>query len=165
MDPSDDHTMFHLPLPLDVAREVIAYARGRDVHVNVYLEDNLYMAEDTEPGRTYARIAGVDVHVVGDLHTFLTKPPTKLVLVSDERTTTAMVEELAKRVGRRAHITRSYPLFCEAIHPEVSKGRALTELAARLGIPNEQVMAIGDNWNDLEICGRRYAWPWRPAEE
>jgi hydroxymethylpyrimidine pyrophosphatase-like HAD family hydrolase len=33
----------------------------------------------------------------------------------------------------------------------VSKGAALKKLAARLGMEREEVMAIGDNWNDVEM--------------
>ena len=33
----------------------------------------------------------------------------------------------------------------------VSKGAALKKLAAHLGVDREEVMAIGDNWNDVEM--------------
>jgi len=33
----------------------------------------------------------------------------------------------------------------------VSKGRALERLAARLGVDRRETMAIGDNWNDVEM--------------
>lgn len=33
----------------------------------------------------------------------------------------------------------------------VSKGAALQNLAARLGVERKEVMAIGDNWNDVEM--------------
>jgi hypothetical protein len=33
----------------------------------------------------------------------------------------------------------------------VSKAKALESLAERLGVSREQTMAIGDNWNDLEM--------------
>ena len=33
----------------------------------------------------------------------------------------------------------------------VSKGAALKKLAARLGVERKEVMAIGDNWNDVEM--------------
>ena len=33
----------------------------------------------------------------------------------------------------------------------VSKGRALERLAARLGVDRKETMAIGDNWNDVEM--------------
>ena len=35
--------------------------------------------------------------------------------------------------------------------PEATKGRALAWRAAQLGIPREAVMAIGDNFNDMEM--------------
>jgi hypothetical protein len=33
----------------------------------------------------------------------------------------------------------------------VSKGAALKKLAAHLGVERNEVMAIGDNWNDVEM--------------
>ena len=39
----------------------------------------------------------------------------------------------------------------DLLPPGVSKGWALERLAARLGIDRRETMAIGDNWNDLEM--------------
>lgn len=39
----------------------------------------------------------------------------------------------------------------EMIHPSVSKGEALVELVRHLGISLDEVMAIGDNYNDLSM--------------
>lgn len=39
----------------------------------------------------------------------------------------------------------------DLLPPGVSKGWALEKLAARLGISRRETMAIGDNWNDLEM--------------
>jgi hydroxymethylpyrimidine pyrophosphatase-like HAD family hydrolase len=39
----------------------------------------------------------------------------------------------------------------DLLPPGVSKGWALERLAARLGIDRREVMAIGDNWNDVEM--------------
>ena len=70
---------------------------------------------------------------------------------------------------RQAEIAlKSSPLsrFCEAVRteypardlsivdllpPGVSKGWALERLAARLGIDRKETMAIGDNWNDVNM--------------
>jgi hypothetical protein len=35
--------------------------------------------------------------------------------------------------------------------PGVTKGWALQRLAARLGIDRQETMAIGDNWNDVDM--------------
>jgi Cof subfamily protein (haloacid dehalogenase superfamily) len=39
----------------------------------------------------------------------------------------------------------------DVLHPECSKGSSLEEWAALRGVPREEVMAIGDNHNDLEM--------------
>jgi Cof subfamily protein (haloacid dehalogenase superfamily) len=39
----------------------------------------------------------------------------------------------------------------DLLPPGVSKGRALERLAARLGVERKETMAIGDNWNDVEM--------------
>ena len=48
-----------------------------------------------------------------------------------------------------------YPLqnfsMLDVIHARCSKGTALAQLAGQLGITREQVMAIGDNFNDLDM--------------
>jgi hydroxymethylpyrimidine pyrophosphatase-like HAD family hydrolase len=39
----------------------------------------------------------------------------------------------------------------DLLPPGVSKGWALAKLAQRLGVDRKETMAIGDNWNDLEM--------------
>jgi len=39
----------------------------------------------------------------------------------------------------------------DLLPPGVSKGRALAQLAGRLGVDCKQTMAIGDNWNDVDM--------------
>ena len=39
----------------------------------------------------------------------------------------------------------------DLLPPGVSKGWALERLAARLGVDRKETMAIGDNWNDVDM--------------
>ena len=39
----------------------------------------------------------------------------------------------------------------DLLPPGISKGWALRRLAARIGVDRKEVMAIGDNWNDLDM--------------
>jgi hydroxymethylpyrimidine pyrophosphatase-like HAD family hydrolase len=48
-------------------------------------------------------------------------------------------------------VTISHPEYLEFTAPGVNKGTALRWLARRLKIPLGQVMAIGDQYNDLEM--------------
>ena len=53
--------------------------------------------------------------------------------------------------GDVARVTRSLDWFVEVVNPEVSKAAALAMAAARLGIAQTDVCAIGDNTNDEDM--------------
>ena len=48
-------------------------------------------------------------------------------------------------------ITISKPYFLEFMNKEVDKGASLTRLANILGVKIEEVIAIGDSYNDLTM--------------
>ena len=142
---------FHKPVPLGKARQVIEVVRQWGLHVNAYVDDELFVERVTPEAERYVRIARVPLHPVGDLLDFLASPPTKLVVVSDEATIDKAMRELRGKFGEALYITKSLPMFCEIAHPGVNKGTALAFLAGHLGIPREETVAIGDGLNDLEM--------------
>lgn len=48
-------------------------------------------------------------------------------------------------------ITSSGDINLEFNHPQAQKGVALKNLADRLNIPMEDIVAVGDNWNDVSM--------------
>lgn len=143
--------LFHRPVPLENARQIIQMARNWGLHVNVYVDDELYVARVTPEAKSYVRIAQVPVHPVGDLLEFLKSPPTKVVIVSDEATIDRVMGDLRKMFGQTLYVTKSLPMFCEIAHPGCNKGTALAFLAAHLGVSREETVAVGDGLNDLEM--------------
>jgi len=51
---------------------------------------------------------------------------------------------------RTEYLSRNLSIL-DLLPPGVSKGWALERLAARLGVDRKETMAIGDNWNDLDM--------------
>ena len=46
---------------------------------------------------------------------------------------------------------KSAPYYFEVLNKEASKGAAVANLAQHLGIDQDEIMAIGDNENDLSM--------------
>jgi len=61
----------------------------------------------------------------------------------------------AEFAGRMTVLRTEYPLrdlsIVDVLNQGCSKGHALERWAGHRGIPREQVMAIGDNYNDIEM--------------
>ncbi|BCV25761.1 Cof-type HAD-IIB family hydrolase [Gelria sp. Kuro-4] len=139
------------PLPLPAARIALDVAREHNIHVNLFLEDVLYVDRDDEWTERYRRSNGVTPHFVPDLAAVLTRAPNKVLLVAKAEKLAALRPELAARLGPAAHITSSKPTFIEVIHPQVSKKSGLAYLLSSFGIPAAEAVAVGDNYNDLEM--------------
>ncbi len=147
--------LLHKPLPLEVAVQVARWCQSERLTLNVYLDDELYVAQRNEAVRHYESIAGVEAQTAGDLVALLEETgagPTKLLVVSMEGADVQTIAaELERRFRSELHIAQSQGRFVEMTHPEATKGRALAWLAARLGIERGEVLAVGDSFNDVEM--------------
>lgn len=143
--------LYHRELPLFYAREIIKKARGYGFQINSYVNDNLYVEEDTHLSRDYGKKTGVKVHVVDDLLDFLTTEPTKLLLIGREEELDVMQQECRQLFGDAVYITKSKYYFLEFTHPEATKGHGLMAVARWMGVSTDDIMAIGDSYNDLEM--------------
>jgi Cof subfamily protein (haloacid dehalogenase superfamily) len=150
-EPESGRFLRHEPIPLALAREVIAAVQEEGVHLNCYVGDQLYVARLTPEASAYASFQHLHVHEVDDLLSWLEEPPTKLVAVGEPRRLDALEETMKAHFGGRAYISKSLPFFLEFASPEVTKASGLAFVAEHLGIAREHTVAFGDGENDVEL--------------
>lgn len=158
--------LLHRPLAAAAAREAIEWSRsiGLDPHVN-HLERFIIRADDPR-AEDYSAFLGGRAVVVPDLLAWLRRPVSKVIAVSDGPIDEPVLHIARERFAGRADVTISHPRFLEFLRPGVSKGAAVRWLARRAGVPAANVMAIGDQFNDLEMiagAGHGTAMPHAPA--
>jgi Cof subfamily protein (haloacid dehalogenase superfamily) len=150
-DPQTGEWLLHRPIDVPTALQVIADVRREGFHMNVYVDDMLYVEKPTPEARTYAEHARLEMHVVGNFDTWLTQPTTKIVIVGEPEPLDDLDDRLRARYGDRLFIAKSLPIFLEVASPGVSKGMALRFVCDRLGIDPAATVAFGDGANDLEL--------------
>ena len=159
--------LLHTPIQPAVAREIVQWTRehGLDPHVN-HLER--FILRDDDPGADdYSAFMGSRAELVPDLLEAITHPVTKVLAVGEPPVPVEAAPIARAHFAGREDVTISHPRFLEFIAPGVSKGRAVRWLARRLRIPLAATLAIGDQWNDLEMLaevGHGVAMPQAPAE-
>jgi Cof subfamily protein (haloacid dehalogenase superfamily) len=143
--------LYHHPLPAATAREAVAWtrARGFATHLN-HLERFIIPAGDPRTD-DYSAFLGARAEIVPDLERWIRHPVSKVLAVGEPGTPIALLETARAHFAGRAEVTVSHPEFLEFLAPGVSKGRAVAWLARRLGIPLEQTLAMGDQYNDFEM--------------
>ena len=150
-DPATGEFLLHVPIPLAAAREAMDAVLAAGLHLNCYVDDQLYVAELTPEARRYADFQHLDIHAVGDLRAWLDQDPTKLVAVGDPGALDALEQQLKPRFAGRLFISKSLPYFLEFAHPDVSKGSGLGFVADRVGFRPQETVACGDGENDREL--------------
>lgn len=143
--------LLHRPLEPEAAREAIRWSRsiGLDAHVN-HLERFIVRTDDPR-AEDYSAFLGGRAVLVDDLLAWLKKPVSKVIAVATEPIDEAVLHEARARFAGRADVTISHPRFLEFLRPGVTKGAALAWLARRARIPLSAALAVGDQFNDLEM--------------
>jgi Cof subfamily protein (haloacid dehalogenase superfamily) len=135
--------------------DVIDLAHASDWHMLVYVDDTVFIEEYRHARSFYSDLLGEDIRRVDDL-AFSAKTdgwqPAKFLIVgSDRAASDRMQRQMEERFGGLMHVVRSHDLFVEGNPLGVDKGDALRRLAHYLNVPQERVMAIGDQGNDAPM--------------
>ncbi len=149
-------TLYHKTIPSDLTHALVTETTERGLHLNVYVDDRLYVEKINDQARFYAQInMGLHIHEVGDMHAWLRDngdpEPTKLVIVTDAVQTDTVLSIFTDLYGEKLQVTKSHARFTEFTNHESSKGHALEFLANSCGVQRSEVMAIGDGHNDLSM--------------
>jgi hydroxymethylpyrimidine pyrophosphatase-like HAD family hydrolase len=99
----------------------------------------------------YRLFVGDRLRVVSDIVARSARPVTKVVAIGDGNHSLDVLDEGRAHFAGRAEVTLSHPRFLEFMASGVSKGQGVRWLARRAGVPLGQCLAIGDQYNDLEM--------------
>jgi Cof subfamily protein (haloacid dehalogenase superfamily) len=157
----------HTPLRADVAREIVSWTRsvGLDPHLN-HLERFIVRSDDPRAD-DYSAFMGSDADLAQDLLASIRHGVSKVMAAGEPPLPVDLLASARERFAGRADVTVSHPRFIEFVAPGVSKGRGVRWLARRHGIKLGAVLAVGDQWNDLEMLlevGHGAAMPTAPVE-
>jgi Cof subfamily protein (haloacid dehalogenase superfamily) len=153
-DPMDGQQLFRATMERSMVLQVVKLASARGWHLIVYIDDDVFLRERCYSHKFYLDLLGARLHQVDDLATIIKqypRDPAKFILVADKAKADLIQTEMNTRFGQQMGIIRSHDLFVEGNPLGVSKGDALRRLAEHLNIPQNQVMAIGDQENDASM--------------
>ena len=143
--------LYHRPLTPDVTVDIVRWCLEHDLtpHFN-YLEW-MIVGSTEERLDEYRLFVGDRLRLVPDVLARAARPVTKVVAIGDAEHSLSVLDEARAYFAGRAEVTLSHPRFLEFLAPGVSKGMGIRWLARRLRVPLGQCIAIGDQYNDLEM--------------
>lgn len=146
-----DEILYERNLDVKIAREIIIWAKENDVHINLYMNDELFVEKDDEIIRRYTgeRSAGFIVKSFEEIDLCRIN---KILAIdfNDSKKVTAWENYIAENYPE-VYVIKSTPYFCEISHPEAKKSSAVEFLTEYYGYKKEEIMTIGDQNNDIEL--------------
>jgi Cof subfamily protein (haloacid dehalogenase superfamily) len=138
-------------LAAESARQSLALIRRDcDLQPHLFLDDRVYVERSHPLTDAYAEDDQLTCEVVSAFEPLLRGDPHKILVVG----AAGRIEALGRAVrqaGVAVHTVQSEPTYLEFLPPGTSKGTALVAMRAALGVQAAEVIAVGDNWNDLEM--------------
>lgn len=144
-------TLYQNDLSPDMAKNIIKWSRENNIHINLYIDDKLYVEKDGDFVRKYteARFIPYTVCCFDDLEI---KDVNKILAIdfNDADRVTGWVAELNEKFPD-LYVVKSTPYFCEIGCKDAKKSTGVEFLAKRWGINKDEILTIGDQNNDIEL--------------
>ena len=148
-----EEVLIQHPLPFEDYLDVELLSRKLGVHLHVQDYTTMYTANrDLSPYTiNEATLTGIPVsyRAVSEM-----TPDIKIIksmMIDHEDILDAAIKRIPQEYFDKYEMVKSSPYYLEVLNKKATKGEAVKELAELLNIKQEEVMALGDNENDLSM--------------
>ena len=144
-------TLYQNTLSPKYAKEIIQWARKNNIHINLYLDDKLYVEHDNDIVKYYTDGKFID-YTVCSFDDLKIENVNKILAIdlNNAEKVTSWVDELKAKYPD-LYIVKSTPYFCEIGSGNAKKSLGVQFLCNLWGIKKEELLTIGDQNNDIDL--------------
>ena len=131
--------------------KIVDFCREKGLFTLTYHEGSIVYEGEHEYMSIESEITGLPMKKVEDLKDFIQESVPKAMGVDYEAHISELFDTLNGHFNDDIACTTSKPFFLEFMSEGVSKGKAIQNLAHRLNLDVQQMIAFGDSANDKEM--------------
>lgn len=151
IDCQTNEVMYQSTLTMEDVKDLYQASLVEGVFVQTYDDLNIITDKANPYTDIEADITGLPIRVVDDFLAAVAEEPVKLLMVDAPEKLIPVEKKLSQQFSDRFTVLRSKPYFLEFTEKGVTKGSSLSRLIDHLHIKAEEVIAIGDSYNDLAM--------------
>jgi hypothetical protein len=145
----DRKVLHEFSFQIEQIAQIIEYCRERNIQFDLNTPFEMYVEQMSASAKEMYKAFFIEPVMVEDIMQ-LSTPFVKFTCFG----TTEQIDGIMKdweQLDLGLRIIRSGDFFIDIMQPEVNKGKALKVLADSMHIPAEQIIAIGNYYNDIEM--------------
>jgi Cof subfamily protein (haloacid dehalogenase superfamily) len=143
--------LFEQSLSPEVARNIIRIGKELETTMIIWSNNKLYVYEINDKTNYYNRVLKVDPIVIEDEEEILQNGVTKILWYDDPKNLEAYQVRLKEELKDSCNFHTSQPIYLEFVDKNISKATAMEKIGEHFGIKREEMIAIGDGFNDLAM--------------
>ena len=152
-----DRVLWQTSVRDELVPEIIQYLRDKNIHTNLYYQDNLYVEDDDKRLMDeYCNGRGTVYKVVNFDDIEYKNIPKILAIIENKELMDSVKEELSEKYKGILTIVQSSTKYLEITDLHASKGEALKFLKKYWNLKDEDVLASGDQDNDIDMLAQAY---------
>lgn len=145
-------TICETTMQANLALEIVKELKKRGVFFNLYINDHLIVERDCDYIEEYVRARNLSYKVVENCEILDYTGVNKILAIdNDTDLISNLQKEMAEKYKDTLYVVKSTPRFCEFSNINATKGNAVRFLAEMWNINKSEIMACGDNDNDIEM--------------
>ena len=149
---SDTHEiLFRQELEKEDARKILKAGRDYNTTMCVWSGNKLYGNVLNDRIHDYKKLSRVEPELIEDEEALLEQGITKILWYDEADSILRWQDELAIKDFTSTAFCTSKPVFLEFFHSQVSKALALEKIGEMYHISREEMIAVGDGFNDLSM--------------
>ncbi|WP_445506609.1 Cof-type HAD-IIB family hydrolase [Niallia sp. 03190] len=143
--------MFSSTLPPETVHNLFEISKRENVWIHTYVGDSIVTEENNPFTEIESQLTGLPITQVSNFVESIQEPVVKVLMVKEEEHLKKVESLLQDELQHKLSVMRSKPYFLEFTEKGVTKGTSLELLINKLGITRDEVIAIGDSYNDLAM--------------
>ncbi|MBD3391481.1 MAG: Cof-type HAD-IIB family hydrolase [Chitinivibrionales bacterium] len=148
------HLVYEAPLQARFADALVAYAEGKPLALNYYIDDTLFTIQNGHNRQwidLYYQQTQTDCELVDNLDMFAGRTPSKVIFVGDPSLLDRLEKEFRAKWDQQVYVCRTWEYYLEFLNLDANKAKGITALANAFGIDLREAAAFGDGENDMPM--------------
>ncbi len=147
----DGSTVYHCPLFKNDAEFIINTGLDFDTNICVWIDNRLFCNKINTHTLSYSRISDVPPVKFDSFSNISDRIVTKVLWYDEEQKIQNYLSHMSNKVSQQVTCCTSKPWFLEFFNSRTSKALALEKICGFYGISKNEIIAIGDELNDISM--------------
>lgn len=143
--------LFSSTLSLSAVKKLYELSQREGVAIHTYVRDEIITEVDNPYTRKESQLTKLPMKLVNNFVEGVKEEVVKALMLGAPEKLKVVEAKLQVELAEDFSVMRSKPYFLEFTEKGVTKGTSLNHLIKELGIKREEVIAIGDSYNDQEM--------------